>query len=187
MRRDVSTDFARYAKLLGSVTGCSSEELVGRRSYPLPYYRAMVASSLKHDGYSTSEIGRVMKRDHSTVQYGLKQLKSALEINGFADIKVIWRSYQTEIEKHKVTKSFIEVMAEEFVGVHCKKSCALCDIAPSACRYLQDEKLFIAGATAYRERLKDVIAQFRAETAQCALLCGREDIQETLGRIESMI
>lgn len=187
MERNIAVDYSFYAACLSRVTGKDEQELRGRRSYPLPYYRAMVSRSLKEDGYSSPEISRIIGRDHSTVLYCIKQLNTALETRGFEDIRAIWNAYRSEVAKSRVARSPIELMAEEFVGRHCNRACGLCDIPRSSCRYLQDERTFIAGANAYRDRLRALLDDFRAKTAQCSLLCGKEDLQATLGSLEAML
>lgn len=184
---NIETDFDFYMSCLEQATGRDRECLLERRSYPLSYYRAFVAQSLKADGYSSVEIGRLLNRDHSTVLVGLRQLKVALSTRGYEDIISVWTLYLAEIAKRRSCVRPMEVLAREFVGKHCNRVCGLCDIKMDECRYLNEERIFIAGCEAYKGRLKEALEEFRIKTAGCALICGRDDIQETIANLEALI
>lgn len=182
---EIDSDF--FIACMEAATGKSREELLGRRTYPLPYYRAMVARSLRDEGYHTTEIGRVLQRDHATIIHTLRQLEAALTTRGWDDIVAIWRSYQTQVAKSRVTKSPLELAAEEYVGKHCNKACTLCDVKPEQCRYVQDEKTFLAGARTYRDMVRTAMEDIREKTADCSLLCGKDGLSNTLASLDAML
>lgn len=183
----IDLDFDFYASCMEAATGKPREELMGRRTYPLPYYRAMIARSLRDDGHPLLEIGRVLHKAHATILYTLRQLDAALETRGYEDISAIWMAYQTQVAKGRMTKSPMELAAEEFVGKHCSKTCKLCDINPEQCRYIQDEKTFLAGGRAYRDMVHTALDEIRERTASCSLLCGKEGLARSLASLDSMI
>lgn len=185
--RTIEIDFDFFIACMESATGKSREELLGRRTYPLPYYRAMVARSLREEGYSTPEIGRVLLRNHATILYTLRQLEDALTTRGWDDIAAICRSYQIEVAKGRVTKSPLELAAEEYVGKHCNKTCRFCDIKPEQCRYLQDEATFLAGARSYRDMVRTAMEDIREKTSDCSLLCGKDGLSNTLASLDAML
>ncbi len=185
--RTVEIDFEFFISCMEAATGKSREELLGRRTYPLPYYRAMVARSLREEGYSQEEIGRVLRRNHATIHYTLRQLEAALTTRGWDDIAAIWRAYQTQVAKNRVTKSPLELAAEEYVGRHCNKTCNLCDIKPEQCRYIQDETTFLAGARSYRDMVRTAMEEVREKTADCSLLCGKDGLSNTLASLDAML
>lgn len=185
--RKIADDFRLYSECLSEAMGKSIGELMGRRTYPLPYYRGMIATSLRELGYTCIEIGDVMGRNHSTILYGINRLREALGTKGFGDIAAIWRTYQAEVAKRKVVRTPLELMAEEYVGRRCNKACDICDISKEHCRYLHEERLFIAGAEKYKELLGKSIEELRSKTAECSLLCGKDDLKQTLAVLDGVL
>lgn len=184
----LTDDFRFHLDIILQVTGISEQEFYNTRGYPAPYYRAIVAHSLREKGYSVNEIGAAIHRDRATVTHGQKSLKDALDNPTFGTIKRIWDEYQalrltlTEKDAPKVTK--IEEAARRFVGNHCRRRCRSCYIPEDNCRYRQDERVFLAGAKAQLQLLGDTVAKLRDLTSQCSLICGRETMQDTLSVIE---
>lgn len=184
----LADDYRFHLDIILQVTGITEEEFYSSRGYPAPYYRAIVARSLREKGYSTANIGSCIHRDHSTVIHGLRSLKDALDNPTFGTIKRIWDEYQalklTMTEQEGPQPAKIEEMARQFVGNHCRRRCLSCYIPADNCRYRQDERVFLAGAKAQLDLLKSTVQKLRELTSQCSLICGRADMQETLATIE---
>ena len=188
---DLKSDFEFYASALMQATGRDRDELLKRRSYPLPYYRAMVARSLRELGYTTLMIGEALNRDHSTIIYNLKQLDDALTNPTFGDIRAMWQDYQSVIQANSPQEAEVESefdkLAAEFVGKHCRRNCSCCRIDPSECRYLQDERLFKAGGEAYKKLISESLEELRTKFATCSLLCGHDETSEAIAKLEAII
>lgn len=98
-KRAIEEDFAFYAGCMGAVMGKSVDELLGRRTFELFMCRAMIARSLHDEGWSFNSIGKTMRRNHSTISYGIARLNVALTIRGYDDIVAIWKAYQGEVSR----------------------------------------------------------------------------------------
>lgn len=188
LRKQLGEDFRFCLDVILQVTGISEREFYESRGYPAPYYRAIVAHTLRENGYPLTEIGECIHRDHSTVTHGLKALKDALDNPTFGTIKRIWDEYQslkltlTEKDESRIMK--IEEAARKFTGNHCRRKCASCYIPQESCRYRQDERVFLAGAKAQLVLLKYTVKKLRDITCQCSLMCGREEMNESLALLE---
>ena len=82
---------------------------------PIPYEsreslhvwaRAMVAFQMCKEGYSTTEVGRQMMKDHSTIIYLRNKMQDVFELpQMYGDILEIWNRFQKQIQDdiHKGT------------------------------------------------------------------------------------
>lgn len=99
-RDRIRHDPDRFGVLLGYM-----ERIVGfpiqdkSRESSHAWARAMVASQLIDEGFSTVEIGRMMGKDHSTVSYMRKKMRDALAYEcAYKDIVGVWKQFQKMIQ-----------------------------------------------------------------------------------------
>ena len=191
MNAKLRDDYKRIMAVMTEVTGMSERMLISTRRYPTSFYRAMVAKELRDLGYTTTEVGEALGRDHSTITHGCNRLELALE-GGFGYFEVVdahqrFKRLLAAGEK-EAPKSVMQAKAEEFVGLHCDKRCGTCIVPRSHCRFLQDEAIFMAGAQAQLEVLHDAAQKIRSAVAQCVCLCGStESILEAVDGLEMAI
>lgn len=181
-------DFRFLLGVMLQVAGITEEEFYATRAYPAPYWRAIVALSMQEKGYSLTEIGACVRRDHSTLSHYLVALRDVVDNPTFGTVRRIWDDFKSlklalaENDAPRLMK--IEKAARRFTGNHCLRRCASCYIREENCRYRQDERIFLAGARAQLDILRDTVGRLRELTSNCSLLCGREDMNETLADIE---
>lgn len=185
----LAADYQFLLDVILQVTGISESDFILSRRYPIPYCRAIVAHSLCHKGYTSVEVGRILGRNHSLLTYYRRILSEALDNPTYGTVRRIWDEFQSQklalADRDTTPRRKIEELAEQFVGDHCRRECASCHIIPENCRYRQDERVFLAGAKAQLDLLKDTVAKVREITTQYSLLCDNEDMSETLSLIES--
>lgn len=191
MNAKLRDDYKRIMAVMTEVTGMSEKMLTATRRYPTSFYRAMVAKELRDLGYTSTEVGEALGRDHSTILHGCNRLEQALE-GGFGYFEVVdvhqrFKRLLSAGEK-AAPKNVMQAKAEEFVGLHCDKRCGTCIVPRAHCRFLQDEAVFMAGAKAQLEVLSDAAQKVRSAVAQCVCLCGSTDgILEAVDGLESAI
>ena len=82
----------------------SREELTSiSREYPLPVYRTMIWCVLRDEGYSTNQIAKAVRRDHSTIVVQTSKLKESLKF----DKKL---AVQYDVFKSNTNKNLDEIM-----------------------------------------------------------------------------
>lgn len=185
--------FEEYLKIMLSITGLSREVLLSTRRYPVSYYRGMLVKVMREDrGLTTIELGRLINRDHSTVIHISNQLEIALAGSGYREVTMVWHEFKSLVSEFRVkSKEESEVdindMAKTYVGVHCDRRCDVCRIKADACRYLQDEKIFLAGAEAQRSILRKAINELSESTTECALLCGKDNLKKVFAELDKVL
>lgn len=188
--KDLHSDYADCLEAMKVVTGLSERDVLGTRFYPTPMYRGMIAESLRELGYSTTEIGSVLHRDHSTVTHMLKRLKSSVGCAGFQAVTSVYKAYGEALKRQRDESSgkvTISQMAEGYLGIHCRRDCANCRVRPESCRYIQDEGIFVAGAGAQISLIRHGLERLKQAVAKCQLLCGNGDVIEAIDNLESII
>ena len=97
----------RYNYLLSVVSkmfDVSRDELVGiSREYPLPVYRTMIWCVLRDEGYSTNQIAKTVKRNHSTIVVQTSKLKESIKF----DKKL---AVQYDVFKSNTNKNLDDIM-----------------------------------------------------------------------------
>lgn len=185
--------FEEYMKIMLRVTGLSRDVLLSTRRYPVSYYRAMLIKVMRDDrGLTTIELGRLINRDHSTVIHMLNQLQIAIEGNGYREVNMVWHEFKSLVSEFRMKNNKdgevdINDMAMTYAGVHCDRRCDICCIKTDACRYLQDEKTFLAGAEAQRSILRKAINELSESTAECALLCGKDNLKKVFAELDKVL
>lgn len=184
--------FNTHLGIMLDITGMTNEEFFETRRYPTSYYRAMLAMTMRSRGLSTADIGTLLNRDHSTVTYVMSKLDSALSNRGYVEVKRVWHDYReavAQLEGSSVdgrVPSIVD-MARDFVGHHCNRKCRFCRIKRSECRYLQDERIFLAGAQAQRSLLREAVEKVETITAPCSMLCGKEGMKEVFAGLDDAL
>ena len=185
--------FEEYLKIMLRITGLSRDVLLSTRRYPVSYYRAMLIKVMRDDrGLTTIELGRLINRDHSTVIHMLNQLQIAITESGYREVMMVWLEFKAEVSEFKARSNeegerSINDMAMTYAGVHCDRRCDICRIKADACRYLQDEKTFLAGAEAQRSILRKAINELSESTAECALLCGKDNLKKVFAELDKVL
>lgn len=63
--------------------------------------RNMIAYQLRKEGYSSTHIGRLLKRNHSTVCAMIAKINDLIEYpNVFVDEETIWNKFQEKLKEH---------------------------------------------------------------------------------------
>lgn len=63
---------------IAEVYGFTVDDMIGKRKYKmLMVARRECVAMLRAKGYSTTEIGRIMNRDHSTIVHSLQVLEAS--------------------------------------------------------------------------------------------------------------
>jgi len=97
----------RYNYLLNVVSkmfDVSRDELTSiSREYPLPVYRTMIWCVLRDEGYSTTQIAKVVRRNHATIVVQTAKLKESLKF----DKKL---AVQYDVFKSNTNKNLDEIM-----------------------------------------------------------------------------
>ena len=185
--------FEEYLKIMLRLTGLSRGVLLGTKRYPVSYYRAMLLKVMRDDrGLTTIELSRLIYRDRSTVARTLKQLEIALDGNDYREVTMAWHEFKSMVADFKAkgddeSKMNINNMAMTYVGVHCDRRCDVCRIKADACRFLQDEKTFLAGAEAQRSILMKAINELSESTAECSLLCGKDNLKKVFAELDKVL
>ena len=143
-------------------------------------------------GLTTIELGRLINRDHSTVIHMLNQLQIAITESGYREVMMVWLEFKSVVSEFKARSNeegerSINDMAMTYAGVHCDRRCDICRIKADACRFLQDEKTFLAGAEAQRSILRKAINELSESTAECALLCGKDNLKKVFAELDKVL
>ena len=90
----------RYNTLIGQMATLLGEEIPSRSKIArYVWARVMVAYEMTLENYPSTEIGRQMGRDHSTVIYYRNKMKDALDYpHIFPDIIEIWNEFKNTID-----------------------------------------------------------------------------------------
>jgi len=178
------TAFEEYRVLMNimqEVTGMDEESILGTRRYPTSYYRAMIAETLREHGYTTSIAGKFIHRDHATVLNCCKRLQIAKECPScYGEVIRVYRDYQVLVNRVMNSVPMHDKrlcdLAQDYVGHHCQRRCNFCNVKPEECKYLQDEKIFMAGARTFCHRVKEKLEQFLNVTDELILTPEAKDL-----------
>lgn len=101
MKIDESDD-SRFKLLLGFATELCGNGIMTRTTEPMSALgRNMIAYQLRSEGYTSSRIGRLLKRNHSTVCSMIAKINDLIEYpNVFVEEEEIWNKFQQKIEEH---------------------------------------------------------------------------------------
>lgn len=82
----------QYRSILLQLTGLDA--FSKWRDYPLCYLRAMIAYKMRSEGYSTTQVGRGLAKDHSTITHYERMIEDVLHTpEAFADINEIYNKF----------------------------------------------------------------------------------------------
>lgn len=106
--RRVSQSPLRCSILMGEMAKVMGKETIGylSRKADEVWARTMVAFQMCTEGYSTTEVGRQMMKDHSTIIHLREKMQDVFELpQGYGDILEIWNRFQKQIQDdiHKGT------------------------------------------------------------------------------------
>ena len=87
-----------FQKVLNAAEQATSWLLTDSRERENSLIRSFVAYKLHNDGYSFSEIGKMLKRDHSTVAHLVYRMRDMLSVPG---------AYKWELQQHKRFEEFL--------------------------------------------------------------------------------
>lgn len=92
----------RFETLLAIATDICGSGIMTHTVEPVSTLgRNMIAYQLRQEGYKTTEIGRLLKRDHSTVVYMISKVHDLVEYpNVFVDEEKIWNKFQQRLKEH---------------------------------------------------------------------------------------
>lgn len=115
----VSKSPLRCSILLGDMAKVMGRESIGyfSREAGEVWARTMVAFQMRKEGYTTTEIGRQMEKDHSTITHLKNEMRDALSLpQAYGDIIEIWNRFQKQIQDdiHKGTTEHPVSLAGEF-------------------------------------------------------------------------
>ena len=100
IERGTSKSSLRCSILMGDmakVIGMDSVSYFNRDSSDV-WARAMIAFQMLKEGYTTTEIGRQMMKDHSTIQHYKKKMEDVFSIpEAYRDILTIWDKFLERI------------------------------------------------------------------------------------------
>ena len=84
-------------RILRQITGAGENR--GCRSARCVWYRTMVAYQMIGEGYSTTQIGRQIGKDHSTIVHYRQKMDDALSMpRAYQDIIPVWEEFKKRIE-----------------------------------------------------------------------------------------
>ena len=109
----------RCSMLLGDMAKVMGRESIGyfSREAGEVWARTMVAFQMCKEGYTTTEIGRQMEKDHSTITHLKNKMRDALSLpQAYGDIIEIWNRFQKQIDNdiHKGTTENTVSLGGEF-------------------------------------------------------------------------
>jgi chromosomal replication initiation ATPase DnaA len=78
------------------VFGLEREELMNSRRFPLPVIRGMIYDTLIGIGCSTTQAGRYLGRDRTTVIYMVRRTRELIEVD--KEVKKIYEKYKTIVD-----------------------------------------------------------------------------------------
>lgn len=91
----------RCSILMGVMAEVYGVESIGyhNRNASDVWARTMVAFQMLKEGYETTEVGRQMEKDHSTVIYMRKKMQDVFSLpQAYRDILEIWDKFQKRIQ-----------------------------------------------------------------------------------------
>ena len=95
----LQTDFQHYLSLLAGIAGETGEDILHKRTYPFPYYRAMLVLALSACGHSVTAIMEAVGKDRTTF-YHLRNLIDDLDGNPtMRPVAQIWNQFEREVGK----------------------------------------------------------------------------------------
>lgn len=106
--RSVSQSPLRCSILMGEMAKVVGKETIGylSREADEVWARTMVAFQMCKEGYSTTEVGRQMMKDHATIIHLRNKMQDVFELpQMYGDILEIWNRFQKQIQDdiHKGT------------------------------------------------------------------------------------
>ena len=101
MKIDESDD-SRFKTMLSIATELCGTGIMTKTIEPMSSLgRNMIAYQLRQEGYKTTEIGRLLKRDHSTVVYMISMIHDLVEYpNVFVEEEAIWNRFQLKLKEY---------------------------------------------------------------------------------------
>lgn len=101
MKMDESDD-SRFQTLLKIATElCGTGIMTRTVEHMSSLGRNMIAYQLRKEGYGSSHIGRLLKRNHSTVCAMIAKINDLIEYpDVFVDEEVIWNEFQKRLKEH---------------------------------------------------------------------------------------
>lgn len=87
----------RYVSEMKALTGI--DPLCNSRKREVVTARAMVAYALMQDGFTSTDIGAFLRKNHSTVLYYKSYVNNILTTPGFDDEKYLWEQFKQRIWK----------------------------------------------------------------------------------------
>lgn len=101
MKIDESDD-SRFQTLLGIATELCGTGIMTKTIEPMSSLgRNMIAYQLRKEGYTSSQIGRLLQRNHATVVNMIAKIQDLIEFpNTFLDEEEIWNKFQLKLREH---------------------------------------------------------------------------------------
>ena len=101
MKIDESDD-SRFQTLLAIATDLCGTGIMTKTIEPMSSLgRNMIAYQLRKEGYTASQTGRLLQRNHSTVCSMVSKINDLIEYPGiFADEEEIWNKFQLKLKEH---------------------------------------------------------------------------------------
>lgn len=91
----------RFNLLLRAATDvCGGDILSHIKDFNLVMGRRVIALMMKQDGYSYHEIGRYLKRDHSSIHYAVKKMREAFDLRVEKELKY-WYDFIQKVEEYE--------------------------------------------------------------------------------------
>ena len=101
LKMDESDD-SRFQTLLKIATElCGTGIMTRTVEHMSSLGRNMIAYQLRMEGYDSSHVGRLMKRNHSTVYAMIAKIYDLIEYpDVFVDEEAIWKEFQKRLKEH---------------------------------------------------------------------------------------
>lgn len=91
----------RFNLLLRAATEvCGDKILTSLKDFNLVMGRRVIALMMKQDGYSYHEIGKYLKRDHSSIHYAVKKMREAFDLRVEKELKY-WYDFIQKVEEYE--------------------------------------------------------------------------------------
>lgn len=86
-------EYGDYIGILSDITELSENNLMRRRNYPVPLYRAMIYAEMRRNGESLPSIARQSGYNHATVIHGIRKLREALQCGNCTEVSDTFKEY----------------------------------------------------------------------------------------------
>lgn len=91
-------DFEKLKNEMCNIMGVDEYNFLYSRKYPLSYARAIVANAMYNLNYTYVDIGKVMKKSHSSLVYICHKLQEIKDCKQFSIVNRIYKQFYERIE-----------------------------------------------------------------------------------------